>query len=224
MKFLVFFALCSVLSVAFCDTWVDLPASDIDDFEVNQALNFGASNLTQDAIAKGHLPEGTYRISNIESAQKKVDDDDLDDNNEVTDLDDYDNDYRFVVEITNDEGSTISANYTVHVDVDYVNGEKVYSFYVSQYVYNWATSESESEFGEDEFEWVYENEWYEFCEAEDDGEESAEGAVEGSESVADASDEADSQVIVVQEDGEAEWVSVDTLVVSADETSNDLSN
>ena len=218
MKFLVFLALFSVLSTVYCDdVWVDLSPSDLDDFEVNQALNFGASNVTQDAIARGHIPDGTYHISAIESAQKEVDVSDNDgEETDVTDDNDqdWDNNYRFKVEISNGEGSGLTANYTVHVDANTVDGDVVYSFYVSHWVYNWFTNQDQGEFGEDEFEWVHENEWNEFTPAEDDVE-GASGS--GTEAVADNTDgtDDDGQVLVVPEDGgEAEWVDANTINVN----------
>lgn len=218
MRTLTAFALFCVLSVAFCDTWVDLTPAELDDFEVNQALNFGAQNLTRDAINKGHIPEGVYRIAAIESAQKLTD---LTDNDVTDDNDnDWDNDYRFVVEIVNDEGSGLNANYTVNVDVDVINGQTVYAFYIEHYTYNWFTNLDDAEFGNEEFEWVHENEWNEFNQA-------AESEVEivgsGSESVVDASDDPDSQVIVIQENGEPEWVNIDTII-PPDNTDDDFFN
>jgi len=216
MKLFTFFALFCVLSAALGDTWVDLSPSDLDDFEVNQALNFGASNLTQDAINKGHIPEGVYHISAIESAQKKVD---LTDNDDGTDDNDqsWDNDYRFVVEIINGEGSGLDANYTVHVDVDRINGQQVYAFYLERYVYNWFTNLDETEFGNEEFEWIHENEWNEFNQP---AENEALIVSSGSESVIDASDEPDSEVLVIQGNGEAQWVNIDTII-PPDQTDND---
>ena len=217
MKFLVFLVLFSALSIAFCDSWVDLSASDIDNFEVNHALNFGASNITQDAISKGHIPNGTYHVSAIESVQKKVDDDDNhdndnddndghnDDNGEDTDHhDDWDNDYRFFLEVNNGQGSGWTANYTVHVAAKTVNGDIVYAFTVSDFVYNWFANLNQGGFGENEFEWVYEDEWNEFTPAKDGVEVGGAGS--------DDSDEADDQVLVVPEDGgEAHWADASTV-------------
>jgi len=221
MKFLVFIALFSVLSSVYCDDiWVDLTPADIDNFEVNQALNFGAENLTQDAIAKGLIPDGTYHLSSIESAQQLVDvSDDTEDNTVVivNNSDDWDNNYRFVVNITNGEGSGLFANYTVHVHGQKVNGETVYSFYLSRYVYNWFTNLNKNEFGEDEFDWIYENEWGEFCVVEEEIEETVvENAGSGNEVVVVNTGETennDNLVLVVQEDGETEWVAGSTVGV-----------
>jgi len=221
MKFLVFLALFSVLSSVYCDAWVDIAPENLNDFEVNQALNWGAQNLTQDAIAKGHLPEGTYRVSEVQSAQKWEDitdnDSDLTDDWTDDNTDSWDDDYRFVVEVSNDEGSGWNGNYTVHLDAKVVNGQTVYSFHLRRFSYNWWTNLDNNEFPEDNFEWEHDNEleWA----TEDDVESGAEAPVEnvdsGNEAVVDQtdSDDGDDLVLVVNEDGSSEWVNPHTLGV-----------
>jgi len=226
MKFFVFLALFSVLSSVYCDAWVDLAPEDLNDFEVSQALNWGAQNLTQDAIAKGHLPEGTYRVSEVQSAQRWEDVDLTDNDGEETDVtddndNDWDNDYRFVVEVSNDEGSGLRANYTVQVDASIVNGQTVYSFHLKRFTYNWWTNLDNNEFPEDNFEWEYDNEleWA----TEDDVESGAEAPVEnvgsGNEAVVDQTDDDDGDdlVLVVNEDGTSQWVDPNTLGVDVDD-------
>ncbi len=340
MKFFIFLALFSLLSIAYSEeVWVDLSASDLDHFEVNHALNFGAENLTQDAIARGHLPEGTYHISSIQSAQKLIhinatnvtnstnvtttntttvtnstNTTTVTNTTNVTTITNVTNatnnnqnhhnsgqekrngqgngqnnfngfgngngigfgngfgfgngnnfgnqngnrngrgnhnnnnqnnhnhdshnsnfnhwnhpphdhhhghrpfnhtdEYRFVLEITNGEGSTLSANFTVHVSVDNVNHTVVLSFYVVRYVYNWATTQDVGEFSQEEFEWIYEDDWYEFSGDDEEVVINVEETAIGSESEVFVSEEIDSQVLVVSKNGELEWVDINNLEVS----------
>ena len=323
MKLLIFLALFSILSAVYSDEiWIDLDASDLDHFEVNHALNFGAENLTQDAIAKGHLPEGTYHISSIQSAQKLINVHSTTNVTNITNVtnstnttnttttvinitnvttptngpkttnnnhngpnfghgngfgsgpgtfNDFGNanrngngngfgnrngfgfgngngfgnshhnfghdnhnhnfnhiphpphhnherppfnhtdEYRFVLEITNDEGSTISANFTVHVSVDHVNHTVALSFYIVRYVYNWATTQDVSEFSQKEFEWTYEDDWYEYSGVVEGVEINVEETAIGSESEVFFSEEIDSQVLVVLGNGVVEWVDINNL-------------
>lgn len=210
MKFLIFLTLFSVLSYAQVNdyAWVDLNPEELEEFEVKSALNWGAQNLTKDAINKDLIPQGSYQIVTIESAQKPeggpldVDIDDDDENNDDDgDGQDWYNRYRFIVEIRDGERSGLKGNYTVNVDGDTLDGQTVYSFYMERYTYTWFTSLVEAEFDtEAEFEWTYENEWNEFTEI---GE--ALTLHSGVESAGDASDEPDDLVLVVQEDGSTSW-------------------
>lgn len=221
MRFILFFVLFAVLSIAYAnDDSVPLPYGDEEyghflplspkemNYERNflYAMNLGARNLTLDAINKGHIPAGTYRISNVLSAELYRSD--YLSAEEVNDYG-YNTFYndgglgprryaRFVVEITNDGGSGLYANFTIF---PFEGDRYVYHYYIAQYSYTWFTNEAEGHCEDNEFEFVLEQAWYEFAWGE---EVDIEAEMVGYE--ADATDDTDFDevVIIAERDGKTE--------------------